>query len=321
MVIPGPRNLAVFGLSPLSVRLWKAVENRFSLSRERIPKFDDITSAMAKGRQSRKCIFCGANADSKEHIWSEWLHPHLLAADQKTRHNRLTINFHPDTGQTERGSTMRQGDVRTIRVRAVCSPCNNGWMNKIEEEARPFLTPIVIGTKTSLDPVALQAVARWLALKIVVAEHDTGEAVLTPKEDRIALMESGAIPPYFRMYAGHNIGNDQLYFRRHSHCVARSTAGPNPPLIETNKNIQVATIVIGCAVFQLTASRSAEFLIEDHAIVAGFHDRSKFWPDPPSQLGFPARPRLNSNGIEFIAGILDRFIKQANAVWMPLGAV
>ena len=275
---------------------------------------------MARQRSARFCIFCGAVAGSKEHIWSQWIHPLLPAREGDARHSRVAIHFHPTEGESRRGPNNRQGDVRTIRVRAVCAACNNGWMNRCEEAVRPFLTPIICGEPVSLEADDLHRIAQWLAMKVMVAEHDTAQATLTPLAERVDLMDHGKLPTYYRFYVASNVGERALYFRRHSHCIALSKAGPQPPLEGTTKNVQVATFVIGKAIFQVTASRSTEIVIEESSMVLGFHDKARFWPSPESPKTFPAGPRLDDAGIDKIAGIIDRLVTQGNVRWMPLGS-
>jgi hypothetical protein len=267
-------------------------------------------------RPTRKCIFCGANANSKEHVWPAWLHNLLGPQQAGARHNRELYTFSPREGHVVTGANGRQGDIRTIRIRAVCAKCNNGWMNALEEEVRPALVPLVTAQKTVLTVNQLEVLARWLALKTIVVEHANPRTSLTPEEDRTALFERGAIPTYFNFYAAHNVGRQRLYFLRNSHTIAATKDGPKPPLEGTDKNVQSVTLVVGEAVFQVVATRLHAFEVEEKAQCLGFHNRCRIWPKPPAEFACPPRPRLDEQQIDFVANFLHRFYQAPNMVWM-----
>ena len=267
-------------------------------------------------REPRRCIFCGSNANSGEHFWPTWLHRVLGPVPASSRHDRLTLNYHPTTGQTITGPRGRQGDQRSARIRAVCGRCNNGWMNRLERDARPFITTIVSGTPAVLGKQAVETVAQWLALKAIVVEHGTPDASLTPQQDRTAFMRDRTIPEYFRIYVAHNISNRRLFFYRHSHCMSVNSGEPRPPLDGTAKNIQAVTFIAGKAVFQVTSARIDNFILEENIQVIGFHDRCRIWPLRDMPVGFPARPRIADNGILHVASMLERLFAHRKATWL-----
>lgn len=264
----------------------------------------------------RPCIFCARAANSKEHIWPLWLHELLGPQAPGVRHNREMHTYSPKEGSRVTGPVGRQGDIRTIRIRAVCRTCNNGWMSGLEEEVRPILTPLIKGESCTLTGAQLKTLAQWLTLKALVVEHANAETSMTPREDRTAFFEHGVIPPYFNLYAAHNVGQSRLFFRRHSHTIAANPEGPVPPLDGTHRNIQSVTIVAGEAVFQIVATRLEAFQVEQRAWCIGFHDRCRIWPQPPDDLKCPPRPRLDDVRIEFVASFLDRFFHAPNMVWL-----
>jgi hypothetical protein len=272
-------------------------------------------------RSPRSCIFCDHNANSKEHIWPVWLHEHLGPVPERTWHHRPIYNYHPSTGEVISGPTGRQGDQRTIRVRAVCRSCNSGWMSELESDVRPYLTPIVKGEPVTLLRPAIAKLAQWISLKAMIAEHAAPNVALTPRTDRQAFAESLAVPEYYRVYVAHNISDTRLFYHRHSHCVALSPEGPQPPLDGTEKNIQTVTMVAGRAVLHVTAARIENFTLEGRLNIIGFHDRCRIWPEPPGPISFPARPNLNQKGIDFVATSLERMLALSRTTWadFPIG--
>ena len=73
------------------------------------------------------------------------------------------------------GTTM--GEVRhrrrqtysAVRV-PVCRHCNNNWMSRIENEARPLVEPMIRRTRTGIPVRDQVKIARWMALKTLVAD-------------------------------------------------------------------------------------------------------------------------------------------------------
>ena len=81
----------------------------------------------------RQCAFCNRDANSGEHIWSDWIGRLFTSRHYSFRH-----------GYTEE-SPVRSWQAPTISVKAkvVCTDCNNTWMSDIESNARDTLAGII----------------------------------------------------------------------------------------------------------------------------------------------------------------------------------
>ena len=55
----------------------------------------------------------------------------------------------------------RSGPPLDVVTRDVCEVCNNGWLEKLETEARPVLTPMIRGTARVLSALEQFVVASW----------------------------------------------------------------------------------------------------------------------------------------------------------------
>jgi hypothetical protein len=270
-------------------------------------------SDMNKPRQ--KCIFCDNHADSKEHLWPEWMHPHIGTAITD-RHNRHTITRWPDGREQTDGPTDRMGGVVTVKIRAVCATCNNGWMNRIEGSVRPFLDQMVLGEPVVLNAAQIEALVRWCALKLITMEHAGTDVAVTPKSDRIAFKDAGVIPPYFNIYVGNHASANRSGLRRSSRCMALSPEGPKPPLNGTTKNIQTTTIILGRIFVHLNAARVDGFKIEDAYFVSRVWDECRIWPNSPKARRWPHRPLLDDDGLSMIARSLDTIFSRDNTTWL-----
>src|SRR3954454_12205133 len=113
-----------------------------------------MTGTNAKNR----CVFCGAAEVTDEHVWPDWISRTLLP-ELKLRKVRTRTD--PASKQTEEVGRSWGGPGLDIKVKRVCGACNSGWMSELENEAKPYLTPLILGEATELDRQAREIVAAW----------------------------------------------------------------------------------------------------------------------------------------------------------------
>jgi hypothetical protein len=90
----------------------------------------------------------------------------------------------------------KPGDIRDWQVRAVCEiVCNNGWMRKVDERARPIMTSLIKGEEIRLGPDEQLAVAVWAALKAMVAEYSEADEVTTHHHTQRKRLMNKCKPP------------------------------------------------------------------------------------------------------------------------------
>lgn len=210
---------------------------------------------------ARKCIFCGANANSREHLYSSWMH-RLLPEFAEQAYSGEFIEAHPKTGAVSRRSKKtKPGHLHTKKVKAVCKNCNNGWMSVMEQDAKPSLEPLINGEIVSLDASMLALLARWAALKAIVSEHDQPRTHVTPQADRTLFMEAGTIPSYFNIYMVSHKCESRSGYVRTSHTVALTKDGPVPPLDGREKNTQQISFILGSVMLHINAARVDGFSV------------------------------------------------------------
>jgi len=109
------------------------------------------------------CIFCGTTGKmTKEHIFPKWLQLHL-----GVKKDPLEISFY-----SEKPETVRTLTYNTHVNRNVCAECNNGWMSRLETEAKPILLSLIdnnISHKFSDEQV--HTLGLWI-FKTVLTLHD-----------------------------------------------------------------------------------------------------------------------------------------------------
>ena len=120
-------------------------------------------------RKIEKCIFCGGEPTTKEHVWPRWSHRYLPKVKKKW--HALHAVEHLD--RTDIEIVKHAGDPLDWQVKCVDEKCNNGWMRQLEDAARPIMLPLMNGTQS---PIFLgrrqkETLAAWIALKTIIQEY------------------------------------------------------------------------------------------------------------------------------------------------------
>lgn len=93
------------------------------------------------------CMFCPNPANSKEHLWPNWIHERKDFGPLNFTHGNKPTAVIPNPHVTGR---------------AVCRTCNNGWMSlKLEVPNIPVVGSMMQDLSITLDREQQQTVARW----------------------------------------------------------------------------------------------------------------------------------------------------------------
>jgi hypothetical protein len=95
----------------------------------------------------------------KEHVLPNWLANELSDVGMGT-HERIGA-FGEDKGKWK-------ARPFTVRVGTVCPDCNQGWMHVLENEVRPWLTPMLHGRGRTYYEGGLTGLATWAAKTALV---------------------------------------------------------------------------------------------------------------------------------------------------------
>ena len=116
---------------------------------------------------------------TREHLVPRWLVEVLVDACPSDGGYDFAHVFTTEDGE---GSPRTFEQIRPeIVVKAVCEPCNGGWMSELEQETMPILEPLVRGDSARLDVGSQVTLARWAAKVAVLLDHyEAGSVVLAP---------------------------------------------------------------------------------------------------------------------------------------------
>ena len=126
------------------------------------------------------CLSCGETTapESGEHVFSRWLLKHIQAVRTPIIH----FSYKVEDGSQQ--PHMRQMRLNSFRLRQICQPCNNKWMSRLEDAAKPIVLGLMAHTLTleSLDSEQCRLLARWAGKTAIIESYAVGsEKPINPK--------------------------------------------------------------------------------------------------------------------------------------------
>jgi hypothetical protein len=142
-----------------------------------------------------RCIFCGDQEVSEEHIIAAWA-LRAFARSRKPDRSFAGTFTAPDQLKVEAARPIQTAGV-------TCKACNNGWLSLIDNDAARVLKPLIQGeSEVELDAAGQSAFAAWIykcALIFDAAQHGVDGQLASL---RTGFMESQLAGPGCVIYAG-----------------------------------------------------------------------------------------------------------------------
>ena len=122
------------------------------------------------------CVFCGREGKlTKEHAWPKWLRTVVPGALEVAPH------VHEDAfGHVRRWLGIAFSD----EARRTCGNCNNGWMSRLERDAQPLITALILGQSQSLESGLLLVIARWITKTALMLRYTHQSMFIPPSHYR-----------------------------------------------------------------------------------------------------------------------------------------
>lgn len=165
------------------------------------------------------CVFCGGTGLTKEHVWSDWLRALLPQTDDHFQESRGA--FFGDFGDlpvSQEGlldigpfsHTKVSGPLRSIKLRLVCRGCNNGWMKKIVDEAKPIAKDLITNQARQINAEDQKRLTRWITLSMIMSGYITRKSlpVLNSFEERQKIFIHSETSPDWTICIGHYKGEE-----------------------------------------------------------------------------------------------------------------
>jgi hypothetical protein len=208
----------------------------------------------------RTCAFCGAPADSQEHVWPDWL-----------RRATGTDEAMPHVITQQRGfdepEIIRQWDDQPYKltVRAVCRDCNNGWMSQLEHDAQRILSGMIAGRGREMHRGEQTRLATWAFKTAVMFDRVLPEdSWIIPPAQAHALWDHLQPPPATRIWlASYNENYVGISGMNGSEATLEGQE------ITDVRNVYIRTFTMGPVVFQVYGTTNP-----------GLADLDVTWPIP-----------------------------------------
>lgn len=155
--------------------------------------------------QSAGCAFCGepwGNGVNKtrEHVLAKWLRDLIgpLPQQRASSGKGLQLNDKADAYvELPLVSKKDQSSIMNMVTREVCQACNNGWMSRLETDARPIIEGLhacaASESTLKLTPADACILARWVHKTALASELGGGGHFGGPA-DRRTVMDGSPLP-------------------------------------------------------------------------------------------------------------------------------
>jgi len=249
------------------------------------------------------CIFCGESFGpdrkrSKEHAAAKWCGK--IVPSQGVGHHILVVETADGVTQEDRG--LR--DPFTTTAGGICAPCNNGWMEEMEDWAERWLTAPITGNERTLRYWRQALAATWAVKTAMVWES------VAPKNRTIPLEVLRMFHRFQRpgarqqVWVGRYSGSDPHSFRR----AAAHVAGSGTDVQEDAHGYLIALSVgeLALIVYGHLLPHPAEFVLqEDHAAKL-----VQIWPPVHEVVDWPPSVPLDDAALEACVRSLGESIPQ-----------
>lgn len=161
----------------------------------------------AKASAVEKCIFYEPSKShlplDYEHVWGKWLKK-IVRSDMNKHHLREREIGRPRSADKTK-VTLRAGDPLQMSLKIVCKACNSGWMSRTQNDAKPFLIPLIQGRKTVLGEKGQKAIAAWCAMATMTGEYSVRDenAVAVSQAERNWIRDQGSPPENWKIWIGY----------------------------------------------------------------------------------------------------------------------
>lgn len=202
----------------------------------------------------RACMYCGARADSREHIIATRFIDVLRGDPRGYRlPSRLTVTLPDGRRIIRHGKTTRGGAPTLEYTTRVCGTCNSGWMNDMDTNAYNVLVDLIRGHPRTLSSDDQRHLAAWFAKVALTARSEPANPLYIDPAWTHQLFTNHTPPATWYIWIGRYEGSAPWWYQPTDVRVELGAGSPAPdPAVRITADHGVyATLVIGCAVLQI----------------------------------------------------------------------
>jgi hypothetical protein len=242
---------------------------------------------MSSEPTGRRCVFCGGEPVTKEHLWSDWIRKLLPDDAVMSTH---TIESH------ESGTASFPALPFRMTVSAVCHDCNSGWMSDLDGAVKPYIAWMIKGGGRHLHESGLQTIATWAVLKALIFQFVRPKRRFVPDEHYHELYASKTIPPpRFRVWTARTESEMVGFYR------SQGLRRERPPGFDTPDFPDGYTITFSVKhlVLKVFGSNETGANISHHQGLIG--SIREIWPNNTNFI-WPSGPAITTKGLYALAG-------------------
>lgn len=233
------------------------------------------------------CIYCGSAGLTKEHMWADWLRRYI---PREMDHHKIqtTVEF---ANRVEESFTRHNGDAHVRKLRCVCLGCNQGWMGRLQQTAKPFLVPMLTGEPIALHRNGQTAISAWAAMFTMTAEYMDPAKVAIPADERRWLRSHGRPPHHWRIWIGHGRREKYPQFAHRVLPLVKDASEMLPDDAVAPPNTQSTTICLGdhLLIHVLSGAKPARRLIRRWALLPPIApSMMQVWPIERPRVTWPS---------------------------------
>lgn len=192
----------------------------------------------------KTCIFCARRANSDEDVIPKWI-PRLLRKQERERVPMRTSRFGHEPHDQLAGESIQ-------KVGSVCSQCNNGWMSRLEEDVKPILKPMILGSPVTLTASQQERITTWMTKCALMYESMATGEVFYNGLDRHHFMTTSSPLAATSVWLGQYTGGIRVIADYRLLSRQQNSGG--------SVTILVLTLVLGKLALQLTTARGTQVI-------------------------------------------------------------
>lgn len=263
-------------------------------------------------KRAGHCIFCKNTNLTKEHIWPRWLQSHLPMPAGRARHvaNLRQRNLHGAVLHSPERRTERPGHPMTHKLRCVCRTCNNNWMGKLQEMAKPVLLPLIRGEWKRLNRRERKILAAWAVMFSMVFEFKDVRTVAVPFYQRDEFRQTLIPPKGWQVFIGTYDGAEWMGKIHHKGalCADRHRLAFAPERFDPTSSCNTQTTAFAVGRLFILAASTTDPIFPINYMKIGRRRLRRLWPPTWLSISKP-NASIDDTEADFLANALELLLK------------
>jgi hypothetical protein len=214
------------------------------------------------------------------------------------RHTRTSIR---NDAPTEKWWQKHEAD---LVVKCVCETCNSGWMNDIDQAAKPFATQMALGHDTVLGTVAGHvAVATWMTKVALMFDQAQARPLVEPEDHHRFYATRRPLPASIVWLARALPPKNMFSAGGRPYGLRLDPAGPTEPQEADSANLYFCTVDINHLLFQVYIPRRNTPAGIPHVRSSEARFVRKLWPATFTKIVWPPEGAVPHDKLDTFASV------------------